>query len=119
MGQEIFMLGFPSSITSNSIIPLLRNGILSGLDTNTNEIITNSPVYYGDSGGAVFAVDEKSNKLCLIGVISRYIPFTTDWINPREPKAGYTTYAHSVFSVGASIDAAMDLIKSTTTTPTI
>lgn len=127
-GNEVRIIGYPKSleyIKPNGVrlfefdIPLLQSGVVSGLSSNLGNIITNAPVFYGNSGGAVlYRVDDinlnKETKnlefytnYFLIGVATDFIPFILD----TKMKDDRFDISNSGYSVIVPIDYVLEIIN--------
>jgi hypothetical protein len=85
VGNDVIMYGYPASLGIKQIPqldpdrPLLRKGIVAGKNLQLHSLILDCPVYFGDSGGAVFEADREAFQIhyFLIGVVKEYVPFAT------------------------------------------
>ena len=115
IANDVFLVGFPTSlIFQNSKHfdpgkPLLRKGIVAGINSLDNTFIIDCSAYYGNSGGPIIELGE-DNTLRLIGVVSRYIPFVIEWRNNRERSVTHNEFSNSGYSVCVPIDAITILI---------
>ena len=113
--HDVFLIGFPTSLVFQKTKyfdvnkPLLRKGIISGINLQDNTFIIDCSAYYGNSGATIFEVCE-DEKLRVIGVVSKYIPFVTEWRNNREPSISHIEYANSGYSVCIPMDAIFQLL---------
>lgn len=89
VGEEIYVIGFPKALAlTNSHLynydkPLVRKGIISGINPNQT-IVIDCAVYGGNSGGPVFIAEKIitqaqgsfkiKNHRYLAGIVSKYIP---------------------------------------------
>jgi len=116
MANDVYLVGFPTSlIFQNSKHfdpgkPLLRKGIIAGINTEDNTFIIDCSAYYGNSGGPVLELCE-DNALRIIGIVSRYIPFVIEWKNNREMSVTHTEFLNSGYSVCVPINAVFKLIN--------
>jgi hypothetical protein len=110
---EIYTVGYPKSLTLNTNFdynrPLVRHGILAGIDLQKNRIIADCPVYQGNSGGVVFEIDRFSGELLLVGIVSQFVPFEEHWKNESYGYDNINIY-NSGYTVVAPIDVVIDLI---------
>lgn len=122
VSSQIFMLGYPSiGITGAAQIdrtrPLVRSGIVAGLNSALKTIIIDAPVNHGNSGGPVVQVS-RTNRLRIIGIATQFVPVPEDVLplSPDHasgsPSSSRTLLAlgNSGYGVVASADAIMDLI---------
>ena len=113
-GEDVFVFGYPTSIGLQQSPkfdyskPLLRKGIVSAIYQQTQTIVLDSSVYFGNSGGPVMAVSD-GHQFAVIGVVSEMIPFMDVWENKRF---NYVTgnLSNSGYSVVEPIDFLLDLI---------
>jgi len=102
LGSDVVIVGYPLSLgigptpLFNINKPLLRKGIIAGKYEENKRLIIDAPVYYGNSGGPVFSLDNTNR---LIGIVTDLIPFEGDaWFN-------------SGYAVAVPVEYAIDLIK--------
>jgi V8-like Glu-specific endopeptidase len=121
VSNDIYLFGYPTSLSIvgmqeifDNKRPLLRKGIVASINKKNNTIILDCPVYPGNSGGPVLQVVHSNNKKAyfLIGVVSKYIPYTQEWINNRDNKIRNIEYLNSGYSIAVSMDEVFDLIRS-------
>ena len=117
ISNEVFLVGFPTSLIFQGANyfevnrPLLRKGIVAGINNKDNTFVIDCSAYYGNSGGPIIELgDDKTLKL--IGLVSRYIPFVTEWKNNRESSISHTEFSNSGYSVCVPINAVFDLLDS-------
>lgn len=122
-GNDIRIIGYPKSLDFyknndkhffNFNYPLVQNGIVSGINESDGYIITNAPVYRGNSGGAVLykveSVKLENTKLLftqdylLIGIVTDYIPFIIDTKNKNDKydisNSGYSVVVPIQYAIG-------------------
>ncbi|MEZ5425586.1 MAG: serine protease [Pyrinomonadaceae bacterium] len=94
--QEVFVVGYPV-LGKNSFPkgPLIRRGIVSAYDGN--ELVLDCHILPGNSGGAVFEINQGKYKI--IGVVSGIISVNSE---PDGPNSGY--------SIVEPIDSVLTLI---------
>ncbi|UFH52227.1 serine protease [Spirosoma sp. KNUC1025] len=116
IANEVFLIGFPTSlIFQNSKHfdpgkPLLRKGIIGGINLEDNTFIIDCSTYYGNSGAPVLELCE-DNQLRVIGIASRYIPFVIEWRNNRETSVTHPEYLNSGYSVCVPMNSIFELIS--------
>jgi hypothetical protein len=119
IGNDIFISGFPSSIGIKKIPqidyykPLLRKGIVAGKYDKIKTIIIDCATFGGNSGGPVIEienVDAFSQNIRVIGIISQFVPFVEEWINPQY-RLKNIEFENSGYSVVVPIDKVIELIK--------
>lgn len=119
VSNEVFILGYPSSLGSGEPPqidpkqPLLRKGIVAGLNTKNETIILDCPVYFGNSGGLAIEVDSSpahGRQFRIIGVVSQFIPFVEQL---KSAQLGYTNlnFENSGYSVVVPMDTIYELTK--------
>ena len=88
MGNQVFVFGYPTSITGinpwlDLRLPLLRRGIVAGINNELKAVILACPTFQGNSSGLVVEVERTfltGIKYRAIGLITNLIPYQTDWI---------------------------------------
>ena len=117
--DEIYIFGFPTSIGFHNIPqidylrPLIRKGIVAGINEQKKTLILDSFVFHGNSGGLVLAVEQsaaQTKQVRVIGVISQIIPVVASSLNPRSPHAAAEKY-NSGYSVAEPMDTVLELIE--------
>lgn len=125
ISSQIFMLGYPSiGVTGAAQIdrtrPLVRSGIVAGINAALKTIIIDAPVNHGNSGGPVLQLS-RTNRLRIIGIATQFVPVPEDVLplNPGSASgpAGSSSptmlaLGNSGYGVVASADAIIDLIAS-------
>ena len=114
ISSQIFMFGYPSVGLSDApqidpSRPLVRGGIVAGLNPTLKTIIIDAPVNHGNSGGPVVQLST-TNKLRIIGIATQYVPVPED-VLPLTPKGSVVTLGNSGYGVVASADSIIDLIS--------
>jgi S1-C subfamily serine protease len=107
------MFGYPSvGLTGSSQIdgtrPLVRGGIVAGLNAALKTIIIDAPVNHGNSGGPVVQLS-RTNKLRIIGVATQFVPVPEDVLADPSSRP-LLALGNSGYGVVASADAIIDLI---------
>jgi len=96
IANEVILIGFPTSLAF----------------ANTAFFdITDCSAYFGNSGGPVIEIG-RDGEMRVIGLVSRYIPFITEWRNNRETSISNVEYSNSGYSVCIPIDAIYGMIVS-------
>lgn len=123
ISSQIFMLGYPSvGVAATAQIdatrPLVRGGIVAGVNAALKTIIIDAPVNHGNSGGPVVQLS-RTNRLRIIGIATQFVPVPED-VRPLSPgtvsdgpaSSSRTLLAlgNSGYGVVASADAIIDLI---------
>jgi S1-C subfamily serine protease len=123
ISSQIFMLGYPSiGVTGAAQIdrtrPLVRAGIVAGVNASLKTIIIDAPVNHGNSGGPVVQLS-RTNRLRIIGIATQFVPVPEDVLplnpgNAADPPASSSrtllALGNSGYGVVASADAIIDLI---------
>jgi S1-C subfamily serine protease len=112
IGNAVIVLGYPTSLGLQTIPqidshrPLLRKGIVAGLNPGTHSIILDCPVYFGNSGGPVIEVDPEGLgfRFKIIGIVSQYVPYA-------DGGKTFLIMANSGYSVSTPMDYVLELIK--------
>jgi len=116
VSSQIFMFGYPSvGVAGFSQIdttrPLVRGGIVAGLNPTLKTIIIDAPVNHGNSGGPVVQLS-RTNRLRIIGIATQFIPVPEDVIGQKPSDSTMLALGNSGYGVVASADAIIDLINS-------
>jgi hypothetical protein len=117
VSNEVFILGYPSSLGDpkqpqiDPKKPLLRKGIIAGLNRANDTIILDCPVYFGNSGGLAIEVEETGigqKTFRTIGVVSQFVPFIE---HLTSAQLGYTNlnFENSGYSIAVPIDTILEL----------
>jgi S1-C subfamily serine protease len=123
ISSQIFMLGYPSiGVAGASQIdrtrPLVRGGIVAGVNAALKTIIIDAPVNHGNSGGPVVQLS-RTNRLRIIGIATQFVPVPEDVLplsagNASDPAASSSrtllAVGNSGYGVVASADTIIDLI---------
>ena len=114
IGKSIYLIGFPSSLTVDDFYevdrPLLRTGIIAGKNVTNNTFVIDAMAYYGVSGGPVVQIDEEDN-IKIVGIVSRYVPFITEWRNRHETSFSRQDFFNSGYAVCIPLDNIMNKIR--------
>jgi hypothetical protein len=119
ISNDVYILGYPQSLGaegSNQIEkdrPLIRKGIVAGINNSNSTIILDCPTYFGNSGGIVFELDEINAiqyRYKIIGVATEYIPFH-EHLYSKELNYVNTNLENSGFSVAVPMDTILELIE--------
>ncbi|XSC43201.1 S1 family peptidase [Bradyrhizobium sp. RDT10] len=117
ISNDVYVFGYPNSIGLQQIPqidqtrPLIRKGIVAGLNRKLRTIILDCEVYPGNSGGLVLEVENAGfqRNYRVIGLVSEYVPFD----NSRFGIAANPTVLNSGYSVVIPIDFVLELIEKT------
>lgn len=123
VSSQIFMFGYPSvGVAGFSQIdrtrPLVRAGIVAGLNVALKTIIIDAPVNHGNSGGPVVQLS-RTNRLRIIGIATQFVPVPEDVLplKPEDapasapPSRSLLALGNSGYGVVASADAIIELIS--------
>lgn len=118
VGSDVLLFGFPSAIGIPNIPqidfdrPLLRKGIIAGLNSSRQTIIIDCPVYQGNSGGPVLMREQATAAgfdFSVIGIAVEWVPFQDTWTNQRF---GYSNVnlLNSGYSVVEPTEAILEML---------
>ena len=117
VGADVYMFGYPVSLTGpirdifEPSEPLLRKGIVAGVNMGKRTIII-GPSYFGNSGGPVIQVDRSEFGVIqyrIIGVVSGFVPFLEEWEN-KTMRYSHVIKSNSGYTVVEPIDIALELV---------
>lgn len=118
VANDVLLFGYPTSLGMQGspqldpIRPLLRRGIVAGLNPHGKAIIIDCPSYPGNSGGPVVEADRETFKSTfnVIGVVSQFVPFAEKSIN--YPIAYQNiNISNSGYTVVTPMDFVLELVK--------
>lgn len=118
VGNDVYIFGYPESLGVKDVPqidyerPLLRKGIVAGLNPKSRVIILDCPVYGGNSGGPVLQVEELDpvhRQFRLIGIVRQFVPYEEDWLNLSQ-KYVNVTRSNSGYSVAEPVDSLLKLV---------
>jgi hypothetical protein len=118
VGNDVYIFGYPESIGVSGIPqidyerPLLRKGIVAGLNSKSRAIILDCAVYGGNSGGPVLQVEELDpvhRQFRLIGIVRQFVPYEENWLNLSQNYVNVTR-SNSGYSVAEPVDSLLELI---------
>jgi hypothetical protein len=118
VGADVFLFGYPSSIgipgnpQIDSTHPLLRKGIIAGLNPSRGTMIVDCPVYQGNSGGPVVMRQQISMNqwhFRVVGIAVEWIPFLDVWESKRFNYANQAI-SNSGYSVVEPAEAILSLV---------
>jgi hypothetical protein len=113
VGNDAVMFGYPRSLALDvsagqldPLQPLLRRGLIAGINAQRKTIILDSPAYRGNSGGPVIELEQDNFmiKLRVIGVVSEFVPL-------REGSEDFFLQFNSRYSIIEPMDAILDLAQ--------
>lgn len=114
--NQIFIFGFPTSIGLEAIPqidylrPLIRAGVIAGINEQARTIILDCPAYGGNSGGPVLEVEEEGlgKKYRIIGVVSQFVPVAEIWLNITHRYTN-TNISNSGYTIATPMDFVLEL----------
>ncbi len=115
VGDDVIVYGYPRSLVVmtgdkpsqlDPLRPLLRRGIIAGLNEQNKTIILDCPVYRGNSGGPAVEIerDDLNLKLRLIGVVVEFVPLA-------EGSVDFAVQFNSGYSIVEPMDAVLELVQ--------
>jgi hypothetical protein len=118
VANEVLLFGYPTSLgiqgsrQLDPLRPLLRRGIVAGLNPSTKSVIIDCPSYPGNSGGPVVEVDRTafSATFKVIGVVSEFVPFAEKSVNFPIPYQNINI-SNSGYTTVTPMDFVLELIK--------
>jgi hypothetical protein len=117
VGSEVWMLGYPVSITGplaqilDPTEPLLRKGIVAGVNVKKNVVVIDSPSYFGNSGGPVLELVDRDllkKEFKIIGLVSWFVPFQEEWEN-KTMGYSHTLTSNSGYTILEPMDTVLDM----------
>jgi hypothetical protein len=116
VGNDVLVMGYPTSLQLGNLPeldprrPLLRKGIVAGVNPATRSIILDSPMYFGDSGGLVLELDRDGLNTFykIIGVVDKYVPYSE---STKTATSSTTFSMNSGYSIAVPMDFVLELIK--------
>jgi hypothetical protein len=116
IGAPVFMFGYPVSLTRSisdifpEDYPLLRKGIVAGVNLKKKKIIIDCPGYPGNSGGPVLEVDQIEDSIPQARVF-RYIGVVIERVNYSEEMENKTLlYSNTGYTIIEPLDTVLDLV---------
>ncbi|PYJ87027.1 MAG: hypothetical protein DME22_03010 [Verrucomicrobia bacterium] len=118
VGAEVFMFGYPTSLTGlireifDPSEPLLRKGIVAGINLGKRTIIIDCPAYFGNSGGPVIQIEHPAlnqTRFRIIGLVSGFVPFQEEWEN-KTMGYSHLIKSNSGYTVVEPIEIALELV---------
>jgi hypothetical protein len=117
ISSEILVFGYPFTIGLKHIPqtdynrPLLRKGIVAGINPKTSSIIIDVGFYGGNTGGPVIEVngDGFNSNIKLIGLIGQYIPYAEKWLDRQGGSSG-SGLSNSGYAVAVPVDTILEIL---------
>lgn len=118
VANEVLLFGYPTSLgiegsrQLDPLRPLLRRGIVAGLNPNTKSVVIDCASYPGNSGGPVVEVDRTafSATFKVIGVVSEFVPFAERSLNYPIPYQN-VNISNSGYTTVTPMDFVLELVK--------
>lgn len=121
IGNEVYISGYPLSLGMHSdkeplqldfSRPLLRRGMIAGVNRDLRTIVLDCPSYYGNSGGPVVELEpsgEGGIHVNVIGIVSQFVPF----VDELKSNHGYVNMSieNSGYSIATPIDTILEMLS--------
>jgi Trypsin-like peptidase domain len=110
VGNDVIMYGYPRSLVDvrqlDPLRPLLRRGLIAGLNEGRHTIVIDCPSYRGNSGGPAVEIepDGFGAKLKIIGVVVEFVALT-------EGTEDFGIKFNSGYSIVEPMDSVLELTK--------
>jgi hypothetical protein len=116
IGDAAITFGFPRTLALkeaqlNPYLPLLRSGMVAGVNPTNKLIVVDTPTYWGNSGGPVAEVEPVAlgRTVHIIGVVSEMVALDETLVDKFLPKGSFH-FSNSGYTVVASMDGVFELI---------
>ena len=118
VANDVLLFGYPTSLgiqgspQLDNLRPLLRRGIVAGLNPRVQSIIIDCPSYPGNSGGPVVEADRETFRatFSVIGVVSEFVPFAEKSVNYPIPYQN-VNISNSGYTIVTPMDFVLELVK--------
>jgi hypothetical protein len=116
VSNDAYVLGYPSSIGFQQpqvdyTVPLLRKGIIAGVNNANKTIVLDCMTFQGNSGGPVLEAIHSAfeNQIYVVGLISQWVPVPERWDNTTF---GYFNIQlhNSGYSIAEPMDPILELV---------
>lgn len=115
--NDIYVLGYPASIGIEQFpqidynSPLLRKGIVAGINELNKTFVIDCLTFQGNSGGPVLEIVHEAlgYHIFIIGVVSQYVPVTETWVNTTLSYSNLQIH-NSGYSIAEPMDSVLELI---------
>jgi hypothetical protein len=115
--NDVYVLGYPSSVGVQQVpqidysTPLVRRGIVAGINRSNKTIVLDCLTFFGNSGGPVLQSSRVGlgERVDVIGVISQYVPFQENWLNATMSYS-YSQLHNSGYSIAEPVDGVLELV---------
>lgn len=119
---NVYVFGYPTAVDLEDVRlrqvplfhPLIRQGIVSGIISDTRTIVIDAAAYGGNSGGPVLEVVELgigSYSYNVIGVITKFIPFIDRWQSTQFKGVQNVTIANSGYAIVEPTDSILEVLR--------
>lgn len=118
VANDVIVFGYPTSLGLRSSPqldpqrPLLRRGIVAGVNPATKSLVIDCAAYQGNSGGPVLELDRSGFGVTLkiIGVVRAFVPFAETSLNLQFNYTN-TNISNSGYSIVTPMDFVLELVK--------
>ena len=116
IANKIFVFGYPSTLglaqlpQLDLLRPLLRSGIVAGVNPMSQSIVVDAPIYPGNSGGPVLQVQSDAQRIAVIGVVSEFVPFS-EGVKGSRPAYLDFRISNSGYGVVTPMDFVLELLQ--------
>jgi hypothetical protein len=118
VANDVLLFGYPTSLGIQESPqldpqrPLLRRGIVAGVNPMRRSIIVDCPSYPGNSGGPVVEADREvfRTKFDVIGVVSEFVPFEEKSIS-FPIRYENVNISNSGYTIVTPMDFVLELVK--------
>lgn len=120
ISSDVYVLGYPSSIGLEDIPqidfekPLVKKGVVAGVNFDKKTIVLDCEIYKGNSGGPVIQSIQTAlgtYEFKLIGIITELVPIKQDIKIDGYVESTGTAYINSGYSIAVSIDAILEMVQ--------
>jgi hypothetical protein len=118
VANDVLLFGYPTSLGIQEVPqldpmrPLLRRGIVAGLNPSSKSIVVDCPSYPGNSGGPVVEADRTAFAATfnIIGVVREFVPFAEKSVN-YPINYQNVTISNSGYTMVTPMDFVLELVK--------
>ncbi len=122
ISNDVYLLGYPTSLgliknpSLDLTRPLLRKGIVAGLNDSSKTIILDCFAFGGNSGGPVFQVEHTPNmipdypKFYLIGLVTQYVPYVDPYKSLQNDLEMMIFAENSGYSIVEPMDSIYEML---------
>lgn len=115
IGNDAYLFGYPSSLGLQNdeyfdrTEPLIRKGIIAGVNKKKHTFIIDCPSYYGNSGSPVI-IEYDNGDLMIGGLVSRFVPLEISWTNVRDQITN-REYSNSGYTICIPMDVILPMVS--------